>query len=462
MTDRKMLAAKVESLLREEAYTGAFWGVRVETTGGEVVVDHHGAAPFIPASTVKLFTTLAAIDLLGPDFRWETPLLGHGVVEGDTLHGDLVIRGSGDPLIAPWDEEEQRHRLEVLSEWAAALRGRGIRRIVGRILLDHGNFGEPYFHPAWELGLTSDSDAAGTSGLALAENAFRYTITPGFLAGHAANVQVEPIEAARLVTGDLNTVEPGGQSARFLRVRSQLDDTIHFQGAIAEGAPPIVNRAAVPFRDAIASAVIAGAFHQAGIEIHEDPMEAPHEEDAPTPLHVHQSPPLREAVLQCNKWSNNFIAEQLLRTLGAHEAGAGDWEGGTAAVGRWMRETGLPGADECALVDGSGLARRNLLQPRQVCAVLRHGSGGDPRHEAFLSSLPATEGINPLTRRFPMLEGRGVVAKTGSLDHVRALSGYAHRPGGEPLLFSVIVNHDLSSGESMDHRAGRIVAALLA
>lgn len=460
MTDRNKLASKLQSLLSGVAYTGVLWGVRVETPGGEVLFDHHGSLPMIPASNVKLFTSLAALDLLGPNFRWETRLLCHGVIEGDTLHGDLVVRGSGDPLIAPWMEEEQRYGLDTLADWAAALRARGIRRILGRILIDHGNFTDDYFHPDWELGMTSDGDAAGTSGFALAENCFRYVIAPGFHAGHVATVQVEPIEAARLVTSDLHTVEPGEECEQFLCERTHFDDTIHFQGAIAAGSEPHVNRAAVPTRDAIAAEVIAGAFQQGGIEIHDDPMEAPREEDAPATLHVHRSPCLCDAVHHCNKWSRNFIAEQLLRTLGERLGGAGSWETGAAALQKWVSGIGLPDADQCLLVDGSGLARRNLLQPRQICALLRHGADGDPRHECFPPSLPDTGEPNSLLRRFPMLEGLDVQAKTGSLDHVRALSGYANPASGEPLIFSVIVNHSISPGGELDHRVGRVVAEL--
>lgn len=460
MNERKKFMNAVGEFIREEQNSPAHWGVRVESMDGTILFDHQGGKAFVPASNMKLVTTLAALDLLGGDFTWETTILTHGVVEGDTLHGDLVIRGSGDPLIAPWNHEDKRYLLEEVDIWATVLKEKGIRRIQGRLVIDHGDFSADFFNPCWELGFTSDSDSAGSCGLALAENSFRYSIAPGNQPGHAPMIQVEPLGAARLVSADLHTVEAGKGEEFFLSPRNTLDHGILFQGNIAVDSPPVVNRAAIPDRDALLVCFLTETFRLSGLEILEDSTEGADLASGETLLHVHTSRPLREAVYLCNKWSINFIAEQLCRTIGGRLGNGATWKEGIAQIIGWMGKVGVPDVANISMVDGSGLAWRNHLQPRQVCAIVRHGLMNEKLRGDFLTSLPNRENPNPLTKRFPGIDTIDIHGKTGTLEKVRALSGVINPNGSDPMIYSIMVNNHPHTLEGIDKRFGVLLNAI--
>ncbi|MCC5874838.1 MAG: D-alanyl-D-alanine carboxypeptidase/D-alanyl-D-alanine-endopeptidase [Candidatus Sumerlaeia bacterium] len=453
----KKITDEMGKILAEVTKTPAHWGVRVETIDGTVLVDYQGSKAFVPASNMKLVTTLAALDLLGADFQWETTLLTHGIIEGDTLYGDLLLRGSGDPTIAPWDHETGSFRVGDVYEWVKILGEKGIRRIMGAIMVDHGGFASEFFHPSWEIGLTSDSDASGTSGFAITENAFRYTITPGHQPGHAPHLTVDPMGVASLVDADLHTVEPGQEHERLLLGRRDLEQTIHFQGNIASGAEPINNRAAIP-APSLHHDILMELFREGGIEVLENGTS--NLQDAETILHVHKSPPLREAVYQCNKWSNNFIAEQLCRTIADRMGKESTWAEGIRITRDWLGKINIPDLEHLRIEDGSGLARKNSLQPRQLCALIRHGITEEKLRSDFAPSLPSREQPNPLTKWFPGIESVDVHAKTGSLEGTRALSGFINREGGETLVFSIMVNQYFGDQKPIDGQIARILQAL--
>lgn len=453
----KKISSDIETILAEEAKTPAHWGVRVETVAGDTLVDHQGSKAFVPASNMKLVTTLAALDLLGGDFQWETTLLTHGIIEGDTLYGDLLLRGSGDPTIAPWDHGSSSFRVKDVTDWAAALATKGIRRIMGAVRIDNGKFAPQFFHPSWEIGLTSDSDAAGTSGFAITENAFRYMITPGHQAGHAPLLTVDPLGVAHLVDSELHTVEPGAGQDRFLLDRDQLEGNVHFQGNIADDAEPLINRGAIP-DPSLHHDIVVGLLREGGIEILEN--ESDDLQEAETILHVHRSPALREAVFQCNKWSNNFIAEQLCRTIADRLGNESTWPEGTRIISEWLEKIGIPDVAHLRVEDGSGLARKNSLQPRQLCSLIRHGITSEKLRGDFLASLPSREEPNPLTKWFPGIEGVDVHGKTGSLEGTRALSGIVNRNDGETIVFSIMVNNYFGDQQAIDDRIARLLRAM--
>jgi D-alanyl-D-alanine carboxypeptidase/D-alanyl-D-alanine-endopeptidase (penicillin-binding protein 4) len=180
-----------------------------------------------------------------------------------------------------------------------------------------------------------------------------------------------------------------------------------------------------------------------------------------TPLVVHTSPPLKDIIRVVNKRSQNYYAEQLLKTLGATFLGRGSFSGGVQVVKETLSEMGIS-PSQFIMVDGSGLSRHNFLTPRQVVTLLDHMA----RHRYFpyfWDSLPiaGVDGTIGLRMRHTPAEEK-IWAKTGYVDRVRALSGYASTLDGETFIFSMIVNNytvPTSLAESVQDRACQLLAS---
>lgn len=167
------------------------------------------------------------------------------------------------------------------------------------------------------------------------------------------------------------------------------------------------------------------------------------------PLFTHQSPPLREVLPAFLKPSQNQTGEMLLRTLGRQLRGTGSARAGAAAVDSIIRTWGLdPG--QLVMADGSGLSRYNLVAPDLLIGLLDHMARG-PYRDIWYAALPVAGQDGTLRNRFggTPAEAR-IFAKTGTLSHVRALSGYAFTADGEPILFSILVNNHALSARDVD------------
>jgi serine-type D-Ala-D-Ala carboxypeptidase/endopeptidase (penicillin-binding protein 4) len=378
-----------------------------------------------PASNMKLVTAGAALRYLGPAAVFTTGLYGKLV---DGRIDALVLRGDGDPSLTSDD----------LTLFAAELRARGVKQ-VGDILVDQSAFDERFVPPGFEQ--QPDEWAAfraPVSAVAVDRNSVLVTIAPG-TAGVPARVGFEPPGFVD-VEGEIGTVAKGkravprvGPQARGQRLGARLG------GAVAEGSAPLRYRqrvddprifAGYPLRAALAAAgvAVAGSIRQGGAAEQRE-------------LCVHRSRPLSELLPELGKASDNFYAEMLLRAIGKKVRGrpATSAAGADAALA-WLKEIGA--ADSGTRVtNGSGLFDANRLTPRSLARLLVAVSA-DPALAAPFQSHLAIGGVDgTLKGRFASLAGdRTIVAKTGTLKDVVALSGYVLGTDGKPsVAFSTIM-----------------------
>jgi serine-type D-Ala-D-Ala carboxypeptidase/endopeptidase (penicillin-binding protein 4) len=246
------------------------------------------------------------------------------------------------------------------------------------------------------------------------------------------------------------------ESARQLRVRRGADGrTLHVAGSLPAGGDPFSTRVAVTdntryfvtvLREALATAGIAMVDAPAGTAL---PGTVPAGADT---LFVHVSPPLREILPHFMKPSQNQIGEILLKTLGAELRGTGTAAAGVAVVDSLLRASGLPHA-LLRQADGSGLSRYNIVAPVLLVDLLDREQRS-PRFADFLASMPVAgvDGTLAGRMRGTPLEGN-VRAKTGTLNNVRALSGYMETAAGERIIFSMLVNHHSLTAADADRLA---------
>lgn len=441
----------------------AWVGVRVETLRGDVLADINGAKCFVPASNMKLFATAMALDLLGAEYRFETPLIAMGPVAEGTLRGDLLIVGSGDPTIGAWDEARGCYALEVLDEWAAAVKAAGVHTIAGEVIVDGSLLGDEPLSDGWELFDLPDLEACPVTAFAVAENSFHYTLSgEGVAPGGIAHLAIQPAEYPYPVGCEVHVdVADSADGSRLVPVRAVGSDEALFRGHLRADAAPVRHRGSV--RDGLAYGLelFRQALQRAGIKIVGLRIGAGTEGNPIAEIHRHRSAPLVDIVRSCNLVSNNFIADMLLHATAAFMVGEGSFAGGIRTANEWFVRMGLPFPESFRIVDGSGLARRNLVQPCQITALLRMQEGRNRAQRYLRGTLPISGETPDLAIHFPRLPKGRVQAKTGLIPQARALSGYITTDGGETLVFSIIVNNYSIDWRHIDRYIESAVAALI-
>jgi D-alanyl-D-alanine carboxypeptidase/D-alanyl-D-alanine-endopeptidase (penicillin-binding protein 4) len=455
------LAPALARALADPALSGAQVGALVvDVRAGRVRFARQPDIRFIPASTQKLLTAAAAFVRLGPEYAWLTPVLAAGPVADGVVEGDLYVRGSGDPSFVA----EQVYRL------AASLRSAGVKRIEGRVVGDGSLFLEEPEPPGWALYNGPEAYRPAVGALSFSFNAVEVTVRPGGV-GAPPTVLVEPrttyIEIAnRALTGPPGVVETltVGQAAPpaeadagpSRRARLEVTGTLP-----ADDAPRRFTRRVQGPALYFATA-LRDALGHVGIEVAGSAAEGPTPPDA-QPVLVHRSRALGGVLADMGKFSNNFMAEMVLRTLGVEATGAPATSAeGLKVLREVLREAGAD-PSQAVLVDGSGLSRLNLVTPRQLVAILIAMERRFDARAEFAAGFGLLGVDGTVQRRYAdSPASRRVRAKTGSLAGVRTLAGYAEGPRGEALAFVLFVNHLLVPVERVVGAERRFVEALTA
>ncbi len=477
------MAAQIEAIIHQPQMASAHWGIDVlDLTSGKVIYSLNPEHLFLPASNTKLLTTAAALAIAGPDYRIHTTVETTGKLDAQgRLLGDLVIVGRGDANISgrvlPYQLKTERISppTQVLEELADQIVQKGVKIVDGDLIGDDTFYAAQRYGEGWALDDLQWIDGAPVSALSFNDNLIFLKIHPGEQVGEKALVTMDP---------DNNSYEVDN---RIVTSAAGVDRKIGLHRD--PGSPKVVLWGSIPLGDAGLSEAISiddpaqftadlfrGILEKRGITL-TGKARARHGElaqffDQPPPpvvgtaarnsrrccmgasdtstaasaiataqvLAEHVSLPLLEDVRVTNKASQNLHAELLLRLIGRLKGGVGSFEDGSAARRQFLLNAGLRG-DEFYLLDGSGLSRRDLITPAAVVQLLIYASR-QPWGAAFEQTLPVAGADGSLAERFLNTPAGGLVhAKTGTLSHVNALSGYGETRSGKRLVFSIFCNN---------------------
>lgn len=417
-------------------------GAYVEEVGsGRVLAALNPATPFVPASTMKLVTTNAALDLLGPAYTWKTRAYADGPRNGDILLGDLVIQGGGDPKLV----------LENFWLFLRRIRAAGIRDIRGNLVLDRSLF-EPGFYDAAAFDGKPDKPYnAGPDALLLNYKSFEYRFLPDEAAGQvrvvmeppAADYPVAPPRLTHDACGDWQTrLEPAFGAGGTLMTGSYSAACGDKTWYVHPWRMTQAQYFGAVFRQVWSE--LGGSFSG---EVRDGTLPP-----AAQPVAEWESPPVAEVIRDINKYSNNVMARQLLLGLAAEAGGPpANPRRGAEAIAGWLAAKGIA-APELVVENGSGLSRAARIAPRTLGRMLAAAFHSAAMPE-FMSSLPLVGYDGSMRRR---LRERGIAGqahiKTGSLDEVRAVAGYVLAASGRRHVVVCIVNHRnaAASGAAID------------
>ncbi len=426
----------------------------VEVSSGETSYSFNGDDARTTASNTKLFTTAAALDAFGPGYLYETRLVQRGQVIGGVLHGDLGVIGSGDPNFSGRAYDGDSYG--AFRGWARELAARGVRQVAGDLYLDAGLFEARQIHPDWPRGQLASWYEAPVAALSFNDNCVLVRVSPQAHGGLARVETVPPVHVFRVENSAHTSNSPRHNRLAVMRQGDRLVVT----GSIYQRSGPLDVWVTVPDPVEYFGLAMVGALAEEGVEVQGRlrPVQR-----LPGPVWervaVYRSS-LLDTIRIANKRSQNFYAESLVKLLGARRCGEGSWSEGVRAVGEFLLAMGVP-AGSFHMVDGSGMSREDRFTPHAVTQLLRH-MYLHPWGAEFVQSLPSSGELEAsLHRRLTAPPYRGnVFAKTGTIEGVSALSGYAKAVSGKVYAFSVLLNRSRSLAEA--HQAqDHIVMALI-
>ena len=479
----KNLDQKIEAILAQAEVTRAEWGIEaVSLDTGKTVYSFNADKLFTPASNTKLFTTATALALIGPDYRFHTTVETSGAIDKyGRLMGDLTIIGRGDPNLSgrtlPYSLKTERKLppLHLLDELADQVAARGIKLIDGDIVADDSYFAYERYGEGWSQDDLVFEWGAPVSALTINDNVMFVSILPAANVGDKAFINVSPFPEYYAIDNRVLT-SPSGTGPRRIYINREpgsrnltiwgnipLDDAGASQSLAIEDPADFTARYFATQLDkrgialygkirthhtdlASISTFSVTATASAGGGLDRRPPTVP----PPLTLASFDSVPLVQDIKVINKVSQNLHAELLLRLLGREKGTAGTIEGGLEVERGFLLQADIR-PEEYVFFDGSGLSRENLVSPRAVVKLLSFAAK-QPWGAAYVDSLPVGGVDGSLLDRFKdaAMLGR-IKAKTGSLTHVNALSGFLTSMKGEHLVFSIFVNnHNLTGRQSLE------------
>jgi D-alanyl-D-alanine carboxypeptidase/D-alanyl-D-alanine-endopeptidase (penicillin-binding protein 4) len=456
-----VFAACVDSVLGTSPENKGEWGLLVaDASSGQVLYEQNADKYFVPASNMKLFTTALALDKLGADFRFHTTIESFAEPSANgLLRSPLFLVGRGDPNLSnrkfPYElkDEFDGPPNKVIAELADAIVARGVKEITGDIVADDSYFPRERYPGGWEINDMVWEYGAAISAIVVDDNTVTLTLTPGLRAGDPVVADLEPATPDFAVNNQVTTSAPDVKSDLTLR-REPGSKLVEVVGTLPAGSSPRKLVLAIQEPALHAAAMLKRLLEQRGVKV-DGAARALHLPPGPNPgekrivLAEHVSIPLGESIKLVNKISQNLHAEMLLRAAARQSGLWAKTEDLYKFPQDFYATAGIAPGD-VVQSDGSGLSRHDLVTPRAIVALLEFAEK-QPWFPPYFDSLPVAGVDGTLQDRLKTTVAMGRIhAKTGSVEHVRALSGFADLPTGRRLVFSLLCNNM----EAKNHEAG--------
>jgi serine-type D-Ala-D-Ala carboxypeptidase/endopeptidase (penicillin-binding protein 4) len=421
---------------------------------GKVLFSDHDSESLVPASCLKIATTGAGLGLLGKEHRYYTRIGYDGTVNtAGVLHGDIVVKGGGDPMLG--SDRLDDNRIAGFGTLINEFKKAGIKTMDGNLIVDCSYFDDETICKAWGYDDIGNYFGAGCYGLNYRDNTYSITLKPGLKAGSTVKfLSVSPSDIGLKFENRLVSGNPGSGDASNIFGEPNEDCRV-LQGTIPASKSTFSIKGSMPdppgyFGKAFASALsgdgILTDYKKYRVYTCEHPAQFSHFVCVDSIV----SPSLEEIVYYTNGMSVNLYAECLMKETGKVVAGNGSRQSGEKVIKKYWSQKGVDTA-ELIMEDGSGLSRNDRISAFQLtkmlCVIRNEGY-----FDAFLNSLPVSglKGAMKGMGKGASIQGR-IYCKTGHLSGVRAYSGYIKTGSGKWLCFSLIVNnYEISSGQIHD------------
>ncbi|HEV7903986.1 MAG TPA: D-alanyl-D-alanine carboxypeptidase/D-alanyl-D-alanine-endopeptidase [Pyrinomonadaceae bacterium] len=475
----EVLRSRISDVLSQPALAPAMFGIKVVSLDtGRVLFEENAGKLLMPASNMKLYTVAAALDRLGPDFRFTTSAYAQDAPDKKgKLGGDLIIYGRGDPTYATrFNGAGNTDYFKAIDDLAARIFAAGVRRVEGDLVGDESYFTGPPRGMGWEWDDLQWYYGADTSALTVNDNALDIFVKPGAKVGDACVVNAGP-DIARIVNvsarqlsgappasfaatnanAPLTLINSTTTTTRATKRELVIDRPLGQPGLVVSGSLPLDDpgytaSVSVPRPAYAFVTMLRSALERRGVTVRGRTTVVDADMRAAAPLDLskllelakRESPPFSEIAAHTLKPSQNLYTELILRTLGKQfpptDPKLTTAQAGLAVVRTFLNEAGV-NTSHLSLFDGSGLARQNLITAESTVQLLTYMS--QHRYAQVYRDAQPIAGVDGTLRgrmRNTVAAGN-LRAKTGTLSTVSGLSGYVTSAAGERLVFSMVVNH---------------------
>jgi PBP4 family serine-type D-alanyl-D-alanine carboxypeptidase len=456
--DQYPLSEKLDPILNDDHFKGVIKGAEVYSLDRDKLLYARNRKSLLtPGSGAKLLTAATALAELGSDYRFRTEMYTTGAIRRGVLHGNVIVKGYGDPTLAI------KGPLRVLNgptinEMAEDIKKLGIHRVQGNIIVDDSAFSGGVYPIGWMWDQESQPIQPQITALSVNQGTVGVMYKPGRRSGRKIQVTLTPKTDNVHVINHAVTGRAGSEDTLQIQ-RDRATNTIRVTGSLSVDADDGFTRVTVENPELYTGHVLQEQLKKEGVRFH------PHSQvhsgttaDDAKLVQTYHSPPLSEIVRYQNHYNDNFIAEMILKTLGAEikEEGRGTFDDGIDVIHDYMESLGIQSRFD--MMDGSGHTGYNQMSADLMVSLLK-AEKQQPTFDDFYDSLAVAgeKGIlqNGMNGTVAEHRLRGI---TGMISDIRGLSGYVKTTDGELLAYSILANG--ASKESLSQLVNRFGAAL--
>jgi D-alanyl-D-alanine carboxypeptidase/D-alanyl-D-alanine-endopeptidase (penicillin-binding protein 4) len=433
----------------------------------KIIISENLNKSLIPASTMKLFTSYAALNILGADYRFKTLLQYDGYLdEAGNLHGNVYIRGGGDPTFGSNRYGKRYQTDSIFYKFMKALNSIGIRNIEGDVIGDGSVFGTDMVPYTWSWADVGNYYGAGVSGLNIYENEYSLTFRPADSIGKKALlVKTDPTVPGLELINYVTTKADGGKYDIYV-LGSPYETKKRVEGAIAISDNSETIRGSIPdpeyftayqfYQYLLKNKFIMNGKAAGMRQLNEEHVVVNQNRKT---LYTHESPALTDIIKLLNTFSINLYAEAMLKMMGSVKYGSGTYESGTKAVRDYLTNNKID-VRGFKMFDGSGMTRANTFTPKQMSELLTLIHKGKS-YQSFTGSFPVS-GVSGTLSKFgggTSLENN-FRAKTGSMYNVKAYAGYLKNSSGKWYSVVIMVNNFTCSNAQLQDKIEKMLVKL--
>lgn len=442
----KELQKDINSILNSKELNNSLIGISIYSLDKmESLFQLNNEINMIPASIVKLFTTAAALEYLGADYKYSTKLFLDGeLMPSGEFFGNIVIKGNGDPTFSSSFGNNPEN---IFSDWINLFDSLGINSIVGYIIGDDNHFDDIYYAPGWSWDDIPFVFSAQVNSLNYNDNCVNFIISQSDSINNTAKITIFPPNTFIRVLNAVNTVE----NMQFTNISANREfgsNFIELKGQIAidslnqnniEKIVTIENPTLF-FLNSFKMQLEKEHIRFRGAILDIDDWYEDFSYSDKVPIHINYSKSLKDIIKVINKESHNLAAEILLKSIGKEINNEGSFDKGIDAINKFTKSIGIQD-NGLYLVDGSGLSRFNMCSAESNIILLKWIYNS--RHkEIFINSLAEPNKEGTLARRLKNSRAeKSIKAKTGSMNHINNISGYVTTQDGETLAFSIMIQN---------------------
>ncbi|MCE9539792.1 MAG: D-alanyl-D-alanine carboxypeptidase/D-alanyl-D-alanine-endopeptidase [Bacteroidetes bacterium] len=460
------LSIEIEKLKSDEALKHAVWSICVMPVKKDTILaEYNSTISLVPASTLKIVTTGAALSMLGGDFKFETKLQYDGVFDSISgiIKGNLYIVGGGDPTLESEYFKDKKDSLSTTDKWAELLKKKGIKKIEGAIIGDASIFDDNMIPSQWIWADIGNYFGAGASGLSYHDN--KYTL---YLKSAAVGSKTVITKTTPYIDGlqTVNNVISGGNNDNAFIYGAPYSYYREIQGTIPANKNNYEVEGSIPDPALFCAQSLEISLKKIGIKITKKPTTTRALREADEyffsnkhTLYKHNSPTLNEIIYWTNFKSNNLYAEHLLKYIAYKKDGIGRENEGTEIITAFWKNKGVD-VNGFFMNDGCGLSRSNVITTKTEAQILRL-MAKDKNFKAYYNSFPIAGKIGPLDN---FCEGTSakdnLCAKSGYITRARGYAGYVKNKKGEMLCFSLLANNYDCTPPEMKKKLEKLMIAI--